>query len=112
MNSRHSIIFERLAKNGRTYEEETTKHLNEYAEAGLRTLAIAYRKIEESEYNVWNADFIKAKTTIGPDREILLERVSDLIERDMILIGATAVEDKLQEGVISCCCDDATQISD
>ena len=81
------------------YEPDTTKHLNEYGEAGLRTLALSYRMLEESEYASWNAEFLKAKTSIGPDRELQLERVADLIERELILVGATAVEDKLQTGV-------------
>lgn len=97
-----SIILERLSKNGRMYEEKTTRHLNEYGEAGLRTLALAYKKLEESEYSAWNVEFFKAKTTIGPDREAHLERVADMIEKDLILVGATAVEDKLQKGVPEC----------
>ncbi|PWA45826.1 ATPase E1-E2 type family protein / haloacid dehalogenase-like hydrolase family protein [Artemisia annua] len=97
-----SIIFDRLAKNGRVYEEATTKHLNEYGEAGLRTLALAYKKLEESDYAAWNDEFMKAKTSIGGDRDAMLERVSDLMEKDLILVGATAVEDKLQPGVPQC----------
>ncbi|KAL5579444.1 hypothetical protein UlMin_011886 [Ulmus minor] len=97
-----SIIFERLSKSGRMYEEPTTKHLNEYGEAGLRTLALAYRKLGESEYTAWNTEFQKAKTSIGADREALLEQVSDMIEKELILVGATAVEDKLQKGVPQC----------
>ncbi|CAD6336531.1 unnamed protein product [Miscanthus lutarioriparius] len=97
-----SIIFDRLAKNGRMYEVDTTRHLNEYGEAGLRTLALSYRVLDESEYSSWNAEFLKAKTSIGPDRELQLERVSELIERELILVGATAVEDKLQKGVPQC----------
>ncbi|KAK9131235.1 hypothetical protein Sjap_011722 [Stephania japonica] len=97
-----SIILDRLSKNGRMYEEETTKHLNEYGESGLRTLALAYRKLEESEYHAWNKDFQKAKTTIGAEREAMLERMSDMMEKDLILVGATAVEDKLQRGVPQC----------
>ncbi|XVE51921.1 hypothetical protein DITRI_Ditri02bG0078900 [Diplodiscus trichospermus] len=97
-----SIIFDRLSKNGRLYEEETTRHLNEYGEAGLRTLALAYRKLEESEYSAWNNEFQKAKTSIGADRETMLENVADMMERDLILVGATAVEDKLQKGVPQC----------
>lgn len=96
----YSIIFERLSKNGRMYEESTSKHLNEYGEAGLRTLALAYRKLEASEYSAWNNEFQKAKTSIGADRESMLERVSDMIEKELILVGATAVEDKLQKGVM------------
>ncbi|KAL0905958.1 hypothetical protein M5K25_024411 [Dendrobium thyrsiflorum] len=97
-----SIIFERLSKHGRIYEHDTQKHLNEYGESGLRTLALAYKKLEEAEYSSWNNEFIKAKTSIGPDRESKLEQVADMIERDLFLIGATAVEDKLQRGVQRC----------
>ncbi|KAI4381859.1 hypothetical protein MLD38_007887 [Melastoma candidum] len=97
-----SIIFDRLAKNGRIFEEATTRHLNEYGENGLRTLALAYQKLEESEYMAWNTEFTKAKTSIGVDRETMLEKLSDLMEKDLILVGATAVEDKLQKGVPQC----------
>ncbi|GMI86057.1 Aminophospholipid ATPase 4 [Hibiscus trionum] len=97
-----SIIFDRLAKDGRFYQGDTTKHLNEYGEAGLRTLALAYKKLEESEYSDWNTEFQKAKTSIGADRDIMLEKAAEMMERDLILIGATAVEDKLQKGVPKC----------
>lgn len=92
-------MFERLAKNGRVFEEAITKHLNEYGENGLRTLALVYKKLEESEYSAWNNEFQKAKTSIGADRDVMLEQLSDTMERDFILVGATAVEDKLQAGV-------------
>ncbi|KAK6773396.1 hypothetical protein RDI58_028634 [Solanum bulbocastanum] len=97
-----SIIYERLSKNGRKFEEAMTKHLNEYGEAGLRTLVLAYKKLEEAEYSAWNEEFSKAKSTIGGDRDTMLEKVSDAMERDLILVGATAVEDKLQKGVPQC----------
>ncbi|KAL3824467.1 hypothetical protein ACJIZ3_020496 [Penstemon smallii] len=97
-----SIIFDRLSRNGRMYEEATTRHLNEYGETGLRTLALAYKKLDEAEYFAWNEEFTKAKTSIGGDREGMLERISDVMEKDLILVGATAVEDKLQKGVPQC----------
>lgn len=74
---------------------------DEYGEAGLRTLALAYKKLDESEYDAWNNEFTKAKTSIGADREGMLERVADMMEKELILVGATAVEDKLQKGVHS-----------
>lgn len=98
----YSIIFDRLSKNGKTYLEDTTKHLNEYGDNGLRTLALAYKKLEESEFSDWNNEFLKAKSSIGSDRDVNLERVSDMMERDLVLVGATAVEDKLQKGVCLC----------
>ncbi|KAF9613075.1 hypothetical protein IFM89_005523 [Coptis chinensis] len=97
-----SIIFDRLSEDGRMYEVVTRRHLNVYGEAGLRTLALAYKKLEESEYLAWNSEFQKAKTTVGANREAMLERVSDMMETELILVGATAVEDKLQKGVPQC----------
>ncbi|MCD7446796.1 putative phospholipid-transporting ATPase 4 [Datura stramonium] len=97
-----SIIYDRLAKNGRRFEEAMTKHLNEYGESGLRTLVLAYKKLDEAEYSTWNEEFTKAKTSIGGDRDVVLERVSDMMEKDLVLVGATAVEDKLQKGVPQC----------
>jgi phospholipid-translocating ATPase len=79
--------------------DATSRHLNEYGEVGLRTLALAYRNLDEQEYSDWNDEFQKAKTTVGPDRDAMLEKVSDSMERELILVGATAVEDKLQKGV-------------
>ncbi|XP_057841905.1 probable phospholipid-transporting ATPase 4 isoform X2 [Cryptomeria japonica] len=97
-----SVIFDRLGENGRQYENATRTHLAKYSEEGLRTLAFAYRKLETTEYLEWNAVFTKAKTTVGAGREALLDSASDLIEKDLVLIGATAVEDKLQKGVPGC----------
>ncbi|KAK8465055.1 hypothetical protein PHAVU_010G136600 [Phaseolus vulgaris] len=97
-----SIIFDRMSKNGKMYLEATTKHLNDYGEAGLRTLALAYRKLDEEEYKAWNNEFQKAKASVGAERDSMLERVSDMMEKELILVGATAVEDKLQKGVPQC----------
>lgn len=97
-----SVIYERLEKSGKTYWDATKGHLAKYGDAGLRTLALSFRKLDETEYENWNAVFMKAKTTIGPDRDELLDNASELIEKDLMLVGATAVEDKLQAGVSGC----------
>ncbi|KAH7661072.1 P-type ATPase subfamily IV protein [Dioscorea alata] len=97
-----SIIFELLSSQGRSHLEATTAHLSDYAEDGLRTLAIAYRRIEHDQYQKWNAIFTQAKTNIGPERDEMLASASEMIEKDLILLGAVAVEDKLQKGVPEC----------
>ncbi|KAJ8774614.1 hypothetical protein K2173_017060 [Erythroxylum novogranatense] len=97
-----SVMFERLGKNGREFELETKDHVNEYADAGLRTLIVACRELGEEEYKVFNQKLAEAKTSVSADRETLIEEVADTIERDLILLGATAVEDKLQNGVPAC----------
>ncbi|KAH7307649.1 hypothetical protein KP509_22G070700 [Ceratopteris richardii] len=97
-----SVIFERLSKVGKEFEEATKLHLANYGDAGLRTLALAYREVNEADYEKWNDLFMKAKTTIASDRDSMLDQTSDMIERELILVGATAVEDKLQKGVPEC----------
>ena len=74
-------------------------HLDTFAESGLRTLLVAARDIDESEYSRWVASFEEANTIVGPGREERLESVYNSIERDFRLLGATAIEDKLQVGV-------------
>ncbi|XP_061364653.1 putative phospholipid-transporting ATPase 9 [Gastrolobium bilobum] len=97
-----SVMFERLEKNGREFEEKTMQHINEYADAGLRTLVLAYRELDEEEYNLFNKEFMEAKNIVSADREQIVEEISEKIEKDLILLGATAVEDKLQNGVPEC----------
>lgn len=97
-----SIMFERLANNGREFEDKTREHVNEYADAGLRTLILAYREVSAEEYEAFDKKFKEAKNLVSADRETIIDQATDLVERDLILLGATAVEDKLQQGVPEC----------
>ncbi|CBI34914.3 unnamed protein product, partial [Vitis vinifera] len=97
-----SVMFDRLSKEGRMFEAQTRDHIRKYAEAGLRTLVLAYRDLDEEEYEAWEEEFSRAKTSVGADHDALVDAACDKIERDLILLGATAVEDKLQKGVPEC----------
>ncbi|KAK9104462.1 hypothetical protein Scep_021306 [Stephania cephalantha] len=97
-----SVMFERLSEHGRIFEDETKDHIKKYAEEGLRTLVVAYRELGEEEYNTWQEEFVNAKISVTADRDSLVDAVADKIESDFILLGATAIEDKLQEGVPEC----------
>lgn len=92
-------MFEKLSEYGRHFEAETKDHIRRYSEAGLRTLVVTYRELDEEEYKLWNKEFLKAKNSLAADRDALVDAATDQIERDLILLGATAVEDKLQKGV-------------
>lgn len=94
-----SVMLERLSKSSQDFVAVTMDHIKRYAEAGLRTLAVAYRELGEEEFSSWEKEFVNAKTTISTDRDAMVEAAADKIERDLILLGATAVEDKLQKGV-------------
>ena len=54
--------------------------------------------MNEQQYQVWNCKYHEAQTSLT-DREGELEKVNALLECDLELIGATAIEDKLQVGV-------------
>lgn len=103
----------------------SSSHLQEYAGEGLRTLVLAYKDLEESYYEDWSERLHRAGS--APEaREDYLARLYDEVEHDMMvrglgalgaggdwgaapadlppvwvpqLLGATAIEDKLQQGV-------------
>ncbi|KAM0908005.1 hypothetical protein ACQ4PT_015722 [Festuca glaucescens] len=97
-----SVMFRRLAPAGRKFEEETKRHINEYSDSGLRTLVLAYRVLDQEEYEKFAAKFNTAKISGSADRDEKIEEAADSIEQDLLLLGATAVEDKLQKGVPEC----------
>ncbi|KAI4314247.1 hypothetical protein L6164_027175 [Bauhinia variegata] len=96
-----TVIYERLADGNNDIKKVTRRHLEQFGAAGLRTLCLAYKELHPDVYESWNEKFIQAKSSLR-DREKKLDEVAELIENDLILIGSTAIEDKLQEGVPAC----------
>ncbi|KAK5175338.1 phospholipid transporting ATPase [Saxophila tyrrhenica] len=94
-----SVIYSRL-KRGEQPElrKSTAEHLEMFAREGLRTLCLAQRELSEEEYQKWNIEHDLAASAVQ-DREEKLDAVSDVIERELILVGGTAIEDRLQDGV-------------
>lgn len=97
-----SVMFALLSNGDRQFEDATKEHINKYAQAGLRTLVVAYRELGEKEYNLWEKEFLKAKISVSEDRTALINAAAEKVERDLVLLGATAVEDRLQKGVPEC----------
>ncbi|KAG5513829.1 hypothetical protein PMAC_000867 [Pneumocystis sp. 'macacae'] len=79
-------------------KEKTKNDLREFAKEGLRTLVITRRKLSENEYNSWDKQYVIASSAID-DREEKLDKVFEEIECNLELLGGTAIEDKLQDGV-------------
>lgn len=76
----------------------TVDHMNDYAKEGLRTLLIVEKTMTEQEYNQWNSSYVEALNSMA-DREAKVEKCAEAIEKDFDLVGSTALEDKLQDGV-------------
>ncbi|KAF5945304.1 hypothetical protein HYC85_015532 [Camellia sinensis] len=96
-----TVIYERLADGNNDIKKTSREHLEQFGASGLRTLCLAYRDLSCDAYENWNEKYVQAKSSLR-DREKKLDEVAELIEKDLILIGCTAIEDKLQEGVPSC----------
>ena len=93
-----TVILERLAMKDEIVEK-TLLHLEEYASEGLRTLCLAMREVPEDEFKEWFQVYSTAQTTVSGNRAEELDKAAELIEHDFTLLGATAIEDKLQDGV-------------
>uniref|UniRef100_A0A7N6BJ68 Phospholipid-transporting ATPase n=1 Tax=Anabas testudineus TaxID=64144 RepID=A0A7N6BJ68_ANATE len=93
-----TVLFERLHPCNQELMNITSDHLNEYAADGLRTLALAYRDLSEDEWETWSESH-RCADKATDCREDRLAATYEQIEQDMVLLGATAIEDKLQEGV-------------
>ncbi|TNN37920.1 putative phospholipid-transporting ATPase IH [Liparis tanakae] len=88
-----SSIFPRIVS-GKV--EQVKARVEQNAVEGLRTLCVAYRRLSEAEYQEASLRLDEAKLALQ-DREQRLAQAYDVIERELVLLGATAVEDRLQE---------------
>ncbi|XP_019896179.2 phospholipid-transporting ATPase ID isoform X2 [Esox lucius] len=93
-----TIIFDRLDPSNEDLMDTTSEHLNEFAGEGLRTLALAYKVLDRDFFEEWMTRLLLA-STVMENREQRLADLYEEIETGLLLLGATAVEDKLQEGV-------------
>ncbi|XP_038213757.1 probable phospholipid-transporting ATPase VD isoform X3 [Zerene cesonia] len=78
--------------------ERTRALLSEYSRAGLRTLVMAKRAMQPALWEEWLAGHNRA-CEIGEGREKRIRESLARLESALSLVGATGVEDRLQEHV-------------
>ncbi|XP_066966200.1 phospholipid-transporting ATPase ID isoform X10 [Macrobrachium rosenbergii] len=93
-----SIIYERLKEGQDSLKYHTQEHLDRFAGDGLRTLCLAYKDLDEEYFLDWKGRHHEAAVSLER-REEKLDEIYEEIEKNLILLGATAIEDKLQDGV-------------
>ncbi|XP_054165882.1 probable phospholipid-transporting ATPase IA [Oppia nitens] len=97
-----SMIYDRLAETS-LFGDITERHLSNFASEGLRTLCCAVVDIEENTYQEWNKRYTESQIMdSGPNgmsKEQYINEVMAKIENNLRLVGSTAIEDKLQDGV-------------
>ena len=77
----------------------TEDHLHKFATDGLRVLIIGYKELTEEQLDDFMTKFNKIKSSKSKTREEDLNKLFDNMEDKLELIGCTAIEDKLQDGV-------------
>ncbi|XP_028807852.1 phospholipid-transporting ATPase 2 [Neltuma alba] len=88
------LPFARTGQQTRNFIEA----VEQYSHLGLRTLCLAWRELKEDEYQQWSLMFKEANSTLV-DREWRVAEVCQMIEHDWEVLGVTAIEDRLQDGV-------------
>ncbi|CAG7722204.1 unnamed protein product [Allacma fusca] len=97
-----SAILPRL-KHSRAQDEndiinQTQTYINSYAREGLRILVMAKRILTEPEYLSWLHNFQQAELDMQNRDNLLFESYNQM-ENNLELVGATGIEDRLQDGV-------------
>nr|XP_044609522.1 phospholipid-transporting ATPase IK isoform X1 [Equus asinus] len=92
-----TVIFERLRKKG-VMEWTTEDILASLAEQTLRTLCLAYKEVDKDAYEQWHQRHQEASLLLQ-NRAHALHQLYEEMEQNLQLLGATAIEDRLQDGV-------------
>eukprot|EP00927_Polykrikos_kofoidii_P032216 TRINITY_DN27512_c0_g1_i1.p1 TRINITY_DN27512_c0_g1~~TRINITY_DN27512_c0_g1_i1.p1 ORF type:complete len:1537 (-),score=209.59 TRINITY_DN27512_c0_g1_i1:199-4809(-) len=79
--------------------KSTLDHITIFSNQGLRTLIFAYTKIDPVFFETWDAAYTQALLLEGTAKEQEIDRLSSEIETGLAIVGVTAVEDRLQDGV-------------
>ncbi len=102
-----NVITQKLAPESRSSPQfgETMKIVDEDAKQGYRTLFIAQRRVPLPEYNAWEEKYRNACTNLAEidkksrDLPNRIDELQEEVEMGLTLLGSTALEDKLQDGV-------------
>eukprot|EP00095_Tigriopus_kingsejongensis_P008902 maker-scaffold1538_size36768-snap-gene-0.8 protein:Tk08902 transcript:maker-scaffold1538_size36768-snap-gene-0.8-mRNA-1 annotation:"hypothetical protein DAPPUDRAFT_315465" len=78
--------------------ETTAEHVNEFAMDGLRTLLVARRQLTREELETFNRNLREAQQA-SADMAAMKQAAFATVESNLVLLGAVAIEDELQDGV-------------
>ncbi|OAY73026.1 Phospholipid-transporting ATPase 1 [Ananas comosus] len=76
----------------------TKTHLHNYSSLGLRTLVVGVRELNQKDFEEWQLAYERASTALV-GRGGLLKAVAASIETNLEILGASGIEDRLQQGV-------------
>jgi phospholipid-transporting ATPase len=74
-------------------------YVDYFSSQGYRTLFVGMKVIEEKDYNEWKSRMNEVTVSNDASRDEKIALLESEMERDLYVIGATIVEDKLQDQV-------------
>lgn len=95
-----TAIASRLGANQEDLLSKTDKDVERYSLEGLRCLFIGYTEVSVDKYDQWRVQYKRATSDLSEienrraGMENQIEALEDMIERDLTLLGATALEDR------------------
>lgn len=86
------------------YKDHIIENINNFSKLGFRTLVFGQRYLSQEEFQSIEAKYLKAlgstrRSHIMSKKFFYIEKLALEVEKDLILLGCTAVEDKLQDDV-------------
>jgi len=80
-------------------EQAVFADLEKFAIEGLRTLVMAQKELSRSQYTEFSENYSRLQTSNMRDKEDQIFALYDQYETDLEYVGASAIEDKLQDRV-------------
>ena len=93
-----NIMMPRLPESAVGTKEKLSEHLSSFAREGLRTLVMAQKVLTQEAFDKWHKKYAEASAAVF-ERDEKMEVVAEMMEKDLDLVGCSAIEDKLQDGV-------------
>lgn len=93
-----SIMIPRYNQESAQLIKSISVNVDKYADIGLRTLFLGKKNLSQSEFSQFKSQYDAAKNNLT-DRDKAMGVVEDSLEKGLTLVGATAVEDRLQDQV-------------
>jgi magnesium-transporting ATPase (P-type) len=108
-----SVMLHRISPGQESLLDTTNTHMAQYSQEGLRCLLVGIKEIDPAYYEEWSARYNQHSTDLAQldlrkkeaglaVKTNLIDATEDEMEMGLTLVGCTAIEDKLQDGVPEC----------
>jgi len=81
------------------FTEQANNFVNFFSKLGYRTLVIGMRIFTKKEFDLLMEELKNVRLSVSEKKNEMLKEVEKKIEKDVYCLGATIVEDKLQDSV-------------